>query len=54
MNELTSNYPVCAKCNKKLNDTAAIFWNNDFTKIVETRASCSSRDCDYVLVIKNE
>jgi hypothetical protein len=44
----------CQKCHSKINDTAAIFWNSQCTKIIETRASCSNKTCDYILVIKNE
>ena len=53
-NKITMDIPKCNKCNSKLSDTAAVFWNNDYTKIIETQASCSSRTCDYILVIKNE
>jgi len=52
--ELTMHNPVCPTCNNRLNDTAAIFWNNEFTKIIETRTPCSNRCCEYVRVTKDE
>lgn len=52
--KLTVHNPECPKCNSKLNDTAAIFLNKEFTKIIETRGSCSNRCCDYIRVTKNE
>ena len=52
--ELISVIPLCLKCGNKLNDTAAIFWNKDMNKIIEQRASCSNRLCDYVLVNRYE
>ena|GEM_PF-5728186 len=51
---ITTLTQSCQKCHSKLCDTAAVFWNEDRTKIIETRCSCSNRMCDYILVIKNE
>jgi predicted Zn-ribbon and HTH transcriptional regulator len=52
--ELTIHAALCQKCGYKMNDTAAVFWNKEMTKIIEWRASCSNRCCDYVLVSKND
>jgi hypothetical protein len=51
---ITAYMQKCQKCHSKLHDTAAVFWNKDHTKIIETRASCSNLTCDYILVIRNE
>ena len=51
---LTSQIPLCPKCNNKLSDTAAVFWDKEMTKIVEWRAGCSNIKCDYIMVKHNE
>ncbi len=52
--EITIGLPKCTECECDLADTAAIFWNKEQTKIIEQRAYCSNRSCDYVLVTKCE
>ena len=52
--EITAVFPDCPKCNSKISDTAAVFWSEGYTKIIEWRASCSNICCDYVLVNKHE
>lgn len=52
--ELTVYASKCPKCSSKMSETAAVFWAKDYSKIIETRSSCSNRTCDYVLVMKNE
>lgn len=52
--ELGIQIPKCPKCGNKLADTAAIFWNREMTKIIESRAYCSNKFCDYLLVNKYE
>lgn len=52
--DIFTGITLCQKCGKKLNDIGAIFWNNDMTKIIEQRVSCSDRFCDFVLVNKYE
>lgn len=53
-NELIYINSSCLKCGNKLNDTCAIFWNKERTKIIETRCSCSNNLCDYIWVHKSE